>query len=146
MYSKLRDSAKLLFIMSGVLALTACQSPVTSYENKKRAKSFDEIIYEYTKFLRWGHFREITYFMTPEYKAASQEKVDSFKNIRVSSVKTGNWTSDETGNRLNGMVEIDYYVEHRAVIRQTKQQVAWIYDEEGKFWQLDSGLPELNPR
>ncbi|TNF93463.1 MAG: hypothetical protein EP297_12500 [Gammaproteobacteria bacterium] len=137
-----RNFIKSFVIISCILALTACQT----LDNKKRAKSFDEILYEYTKFLRWGHFREITNFMTAEHRAASQDKVDSFSNIRISSVNSTDWISDETGNRLTGTVDIKYYVEDRAVVRKTKQQLVWVYDEEGKFWLLDSGLPALDTR
>lgn len=131
-------------ISMGILGftLTACNT-MQRIHNDELMTNFDQTFTTYSKHLRWGHFRELTTFMTPEHIGPSLQKVDSLKDRRVSRVKPIAWIMDEEKGVMVGDVVIDYYITSRAVIRQTTQQQTWRLVGEDEHWKLDTGLPDL---
>ena len=136
----------LLPLMLGLL-LTGCNAvsnTIQRIETSEKMEDFDETFTLYSKHLRWGHFRELTTFMTQEQIGPSLAKIDSLKDRRISRVTPTAWIYDEEKGVMIGDVIIDYYITNRAVIRQTTQQQTWrLVGEEDEFWQLDSPIPDL---
>ena len=136
----------LLSLMFGLL-LTGCNAvsnTIQRIETSEKMEDFDETFTLYSKHLRWGHFRELTTFMTQEHIGPSMAKIDSLKERRISRVKPVAWILDEENGVMVGDVVIDYYLTNRAVIRQTTQQQTWrLVGEEDEIWKLDSPIPDL---
>jgi hypothetical protein len=131
---------KLITLITLGFMLTACNTMQRMHQSELM-NDFDTTFVQYSKFLRWGHFRELTTFMTKDHVAPSMAKIDSLKNIRISKVNPIAWILDEEKGVMVGDVVIDYYVTNKAVIRQTTQQQVWRWIDE--HWKLDTGLPDL---
>ena len=129
------------------LMLTACNAvsnTIHRIETNEIMNDFDETFTQYSKHLRWGHFRELTTFMTQEQIGPSMAKIDSLKERRVSRVTPIAWILDEEDGVMVGDVVIDYYITNRAVIRQTTQQQTWrLVGEDHEIWKLDTPIPDL---
>ena len=126
------------------LMLTGCetvQNTIDRIETSELTGKFDETFISYSKHLRWGHFRELTTFMTAEQRAPTLAKAESLKGRKISHVTPSAWVLDEEGGVMVGDILIDYYIIDRGVIRSATQTQTWRYKDER--WQLDSGLPDL---
>ena len=126
------------------LMLTGCdtvRNTMHRIETSELTGKFDETFITYSKHLRWGHFRELTTFMTTEQIAPTLAKAESLKGRKISHVQPSAWVLDEEGGVMVGDVLIDYYIIDRGVVRSTTQRQTWRYNDER--WQLDSGLPDL---
>lgn len=121
-----------------VAALIAACNPLQS---QSRLTLFDDSFQIYSKYLRWGHFREATSLMTDKHRLASLAKISGLKDIRISRVQATQWIMNEEKDRISGSIEISYYLTNQAVIRQIIQQQTWLFKD--KVWRLDTGLPEL---
>lgn len=131
---------RIVFIITIFTLLSACNA-MQNLRTSEITGKFDERFRLYSKHLRWGHFRELTAFMTPERIAPALIQVDSFKERRITNVKPIAWLLDEQAGTMTGDVMIDYYVENRAVVRSVTQHQIW--RRNGEIWQLDSGFPDL---
>ncbi len=128
-----------LLLLIYILTLTGCNE----LQARDRMTKFEETFRLYAKHLRWGHFPEVTGFMTPEHVAPSLSHATKLKEIRISGVTPINWIVDEAQENISGNVTVSYYVTNRGVIRETTQQQTWIWQSEGKNWKLNTGLPDL---
>jgi hypothetical protein len=131
---------KLLCLLAIIVMLNGCNT-MQRIHTRELMTEFDETFIQYSKHLRWGHFRQLTTFMTQEHVAPTLAKIDSLKNIRISDVKPITWILDEEKGVMVGDVVIDYYITNKAIIRQTTQNQVWRWADE--HWKLDSGLPDL---
>ena len=129
-----------LFIVVIALMLSACNT-IQRLQTNELTTTFNERFRLYSKHLRWGHFNEVTTFMTQEHIAPSIAKINSFKERRITSIKPLTWILDEQAGTMVGDIDVDYYIADRGVIRSTSQHQTWRLN--GEIWQLDAGLPDL---
>lgn len=127
-----------LALAVSIMLLSAC----SQWQERDRMTRFEETFRLYSKHLRWGHFHQVSEFMTQRHAAESLNKADNFRGTQISSVRAASWIVDEAKEKVAGNVMIDYYMTNRAVIRQTTQDQTWLWN--GKNWKLDNGLPDLH--
>ena len=130
-----------VFCMLLLASLLSACNPLQTLKSRNKWTDFDSAFQNYSKHLRWGHFREAAGFMTRQRQIESQALLAKLKNRRVSGVKATNWIMNKEEDEISGTIEISYYLEDRGVIRQTEQTQTWILQE--KNWILDSPLPDL---
>jgi hypothetical protein len=126
------------------LMLTGCetvQNTIDRIETSELTGKFDETFISYSKHLRWGHFRELTTFMTTEHIAPTLLKAELLKGRKISRVTPSAWVFNEEEGVMVGEILVDYYIIDRGVIRSTTQSQTWRYKDER--WKLDNGLPDL---
>jgi len=140
MYAKIRHIIT-IFIFSSIL-LTGCNT-LQRIQTGQLTTEFDQTFLLYAKHLRWGHFRELTTYMTPEHIGPAMEKITSItlRGIKVSHVEPIAWLLDMENEVMTGDVVVDYYITSSGLIRQTTQHQIWRLN--GDIWQLDGGLPDL---
>ena len=128
-------------ILSGIL-LTGCNT-MQRIQTGELTTTFDRTFIQYEKHLRWGHFRELTTFMTTDHIGPTIEKIPAItlRDIRISRVKPTAWLLNYDTGVMVGDVIVDYYIASSGVIRSTTQNQTWRYD--GEEWKLDNGLPDL---
>ena len=128
-----------VLIILGLL-LSGCNT-MQRIQNSELMEDFDETFFLYSKHLRWGHFRQVTTFMTPERIGPAMDQIDTFKDIRVSKVQPITWILNSEEETIKGEIVVDYYIVSRSVIRSTSQKQTWRYIND--TWKLDTGFPDL---
>lgn len=126
-----------IFAACSLLFLEGCQR----LKNQDTTRRFDETFRQYSKHLRWGHYRQLAQFMTPEHAPGALEKADKYRERRVSSVHASQWIFNENMTQATGLIEIRYYLTDRGVIKDASQKQTWIREKDN--WLLDNGLPDL---
>jgi len=142
---KKKNSYRLIaFFMLASLLPTGCGT-IDQIHTNEVTTNFDEIFILYSKHLRWGHFKELTSFMTAEQIGPAMEIIaantDKIGDRKVSKVQPLSWLLDEQAGTMTGDVTIEYYIPSRSVIRTATDHQIWKLN--GNVWQLDSGLPKL---
>jgi hypothetical protein len=127
-----------ILLLSGLLA--AC-NPLKPLQSQDAWTNFNDTFKVYSKNLRWSHFRETAAFITPQHQAASQALLPSLKNRRVSKVTPTSWIMNKEEDGITGLIEINYYVTDRNVVRQMTQKQSWVLLNGN--WLLDTPLPDL---
>ncbi len=130
-----------LLLITVFVVLTGCNS---WKKEEDRMMIFSASFSAYSSHLRWGHFYEVSAFMTADYIPSVTASIPSLKNVRITAVEPLKWVVDEAQESLSGSVQISYYLTDRGVVKQINQQQTWLWFEESRTWRLDTGLPELN--
>lgn len=138
MYTTIRHI--IAFTILASVLLSGCNT-IQRIQAGELTTDFDQTFRQYSKHLRWGHFRELTAFMTADHIAPAMVQAGSLKDIKISSVKPTAWILDKDAGIMTGDVMVDYYITTRGVIRSTTQHQTWRYQNEK--WKLDNGLPDL---
>lgn len=133
----MKQALGILTLSVYLLLLPACNQ----LQNQNRMTQFQETFRQYAKHLRWGHYSQVTRFMTEAHITTALSQSNRLKDIRISSVEPSSWIVSENSDTINGTINIEYYLTNRAVIRQTSQNQTWHWQD--KAWKLDNGLPDL---
>ena len=130
-----------LTMLSGIL-LSGCNT-MQRIQTGELTTTFDRTFIQYAKHLRWGHFRELTTFMTTDHIGPTIEKIPAItlRDIRISKVQPTAWLLNYDTGVMVGDVIVDYYIVSSGIIRSTTQHQTWRYN--GEEWKLDNGLPDF---
>ena len=131
--SKIRHS------MLGLVLLFPIACATTPDELELLDKSFTA----YERALRWQDYDLIISFHKNEREKLTVEKRKYLKRFRVTGYNVV-YSSVEPGNtKANQVIEIKYYDENYATVRDLTISNKWEYDENIKHWQLTNDLPDF---
>ncbi len=126
-----------LLMATTLAALFGCGS----WKDEDRMTKFSDSFRIYSKHLRWGHFHEVSSFMTPEHVESAIAAIPSLKGVRITAIKPLKWTVDKSQDNISGNIQIDYYIEDIGIVKQTSQPQTWRWFKDLKTWKLDADLP-----
>lgn len=131
---------RLIVIMTLVL-LAGCNGTGV----KSRLKSLDESINAYAQALRWGRYDDAQQF----HKTRDGERIaldeHVMADIRVTGYSVRETSFDEEGDSADVQAEFKYFITSRGTLHTKVVPQTWWYDDDGKRWFLDSGLPDFTP-
>ena len=131
--SKIRHTSLVL----SLLLLTACAT--TQDELYLLDKSF----MAYERALRWQDYDVLIAFHKNERDKLTVEKRKYLKQFRVTAYNVV-YSKVEQGNRhASQVVELKYYNNEYATIREMTINNKWEYDETTKLWQVTNELPDF---
>jgi hypothetical protein len=110
---------------------------------KKDAKriALENALSSYRQAIRWGYFPAAAGFLDPELDL--EVDLQALENVRVTGyevVQPGMVGPDDVAVQL---VQIDYVLSDRQRLRKLADRQRWRYDDDGKAWWLQSGLPDF---
>lgn len=131
-----RISHRLAVIL--VVSLTsACAT--TPEELKLLDKSF--VLYEHA--LRWQDYDVVIGFHKSEHETLTDVKRKQLKKYRVTSYNVVYTKVDDDAKSATQIIEIKYYNDDYAVVRDLTLTNKWEYDEKKERWQLANPLPDF---
>lgn len=127
-----------VFITTIVLSLSACAS--TPDELKLLDKSF--MLYEHA--LRWQDYDLVISFHKNEQEKLTVEKRKFLKRFRVTAYNVVYSKVEADNQHASQVIEIKYYNDEYAVVRELTLNNHWEYDKEKLRWQLTNSLPDFH--
>ena len=122
-----------------ILFSVASACATTPDEIKLLDKSF--MLYEHA--LRWQDYDLVIGFHKPEQETLTDSKRKQLKEYRVTGYNVV-YTKIEPDNKsAKQVIEIKYYNDAYAVVRDITVTHNWEYDDEKIRWQINNPLPEF---
>ena len=99
------------------------------------------MLYEHA--LRWQDYDLVISFHKSEHETLTDYKRKQLKKFRITGYNVV-YTKVENDNKsAKQVVEIKYYNDEYAVVRDLTVTHLWEYDDEKKRWQLGNPLPDF---
>jgi hypothetical protein len=126
----------LVFIL--MVAPTGC----AGIAGKGRMEKFSEIIDSYENALERSDYRKASKFVDPSAEGILLDH-NQFANVKIVRHKVTHIEVSDDKRSIEQDVEIQYFLLDRNLLRTIVDHQVWKYEEEGKVWLLQTGLPEL---
>lgn len=127
-------------MLLSLVMILAC----ASFSEKGRMERLKEITTAYDHALLRANFRTAADFIDPEVRQDDID-YDQYKRFKIVDCRTTHAEFSEDKTDLKREVELQYFLVDRNILRSTRYQQEWRYDEEKKEWIMKSGLPVLEP-
>lgn len=123
-----------------LLTIFAC----ASFSEKGRMEELKEITMAYDHALLRSDFRTAADFIAPEMRREDID-YDQYKRFKIVDCRTTHAEISEDKMNLKRDVELQYFLVDRNILRSTRYQQQWHYDEDKEEWFMQSGLPVFEP-
>jgi len=127
----------LLLVMSIALGVTA--TGCGQVKEDKMAQRLESSLSSYRQAIRWGYYPAAVGFLHPESR--TDIDLEQLKNIRVTGYEVIQPPIIDDDSVAVQLVQIDYVLNDRQVLRSLGDRQQWRYDEDSGAWWLHSGLP-----
>jgi len=107
------------------------------------AQRLESALSGYRQAIRWGYYPAATGYVDAEQRREIDLK--ALKNVRVTGYEIVEPAVIGDG-RATQLVQIDYVLNDRQVLRSIADRQRWRYDEQAGAWWLESGLPAFENR
>lgn len=131
-----------LLLALPVVVIVLVQCGCASVKEDSKRIALENTLSSYRQAIRWGYFPAAAGFLSPTAQGAAD--IEALKNVRVTGyevVQPGLVAPDDTAVQL---VQIDYVLKDRQRLQQLADRQRWRYDEEGRAWWLETGLPDFS--
>lgn len=109
---------------------------------QQQGRLFELSNLSYERALRWGDFNKALAFHQGRNEPLDEATRAELKQIRVTAYDIV-YARRVGENEIEQVVEVKYYLEDRAVERETTFDQRWEFDPEKKSWYLTSPFPEF---
>jgi hypothetical protein len=133
--NNLTTRIRIVLLVGIVMAASACAT--TPDEIELLNKSFT--LYEHA--LRWQNYDVVIGFHKNEHATLSEAKRKQLKQYRVTSYNVVYTKVGKDNKTATEIIEIKYYNDEYAVVRDLTLTNKWEYDEKKLRWQLTNPLP-----
>lgn len=117
--------------------LLACST--TPDEMELLDKSF--MLYEHA--LRWQDYDLVIGFHIPEHETLTEQKRKQLKKYRVTGYNVVYSRVDPEKMKAKQIIEITYYNDEYAVVRDLTVTYNWQYNEKNTRWEINNPLPDF---
>lgn len=105
----------------------------------RKANALDAATRTYAEAIRWGYFPAAAGFLSPEVRG--DVDFDALQNIRVTGYEVIQPPVIDSDDAAVQLVQIDYVLNDRQVLRSLTDRQVWRWDEAGASWWLHTSLP-----
>ena len=126
---------KTIFIFVALILTASCSSVPAEFEQ------LDRTMFAYERALRWQNYDTVIAFHKNEYQNLTQEKRKFLKKFRVTAYDEVYRKLENEGQSATQVVEIKYYNNEYAVIKNMTLKNQWTYDKTSGRWFLTNPLP-----
>ena len=128
---------KTIIIFLALLGAVACASIQTELEQ------LDKSMFAYERALRWQNYDTVFAFHKNEYQNLTRQKRKTLKRFRVTAYDEVYRRLENEGQAATQVVEIKYYNDEYAVIKNMTLKNQWEYDKASGRWYLTNPFPDF---
>jgi len=126
---------KTIIILFTFTLIASCASIPTELEE------LDRTLFAYERALRWQNYDTVIAFHKNEHSTLTQEKRKHLKQFRVTAYDEVYRSLGRDAKSATQVVEVKYYTNEYAVIRNITLKNQWEFEEKSGRWFLSNPLP-----
>ena len=116
----------------------------TALQNEQKRNMLTSTASQYRQALRWGHYKDAVPIIRPQEEGVTlNTNWQAMKDIKITGYEESSKVIDADNGRAQIVAELEYYDLNNSVVKKTRQEQLWWFDEDVKQWFNGTGLPEF---